>query len=56
MSINHVTQRIFEGMAYGCVVISTSPAARDMTNGIVEYVATKEEFMEKYNCIQKNVG
>lgn len=46
---NHVTQRIFEGMAYGCVVLSTSPAARDMTNGIVEYVATKEEFIEKYN-------
>ena len=45
----HPTQRIFEGLAYGCVVISDNEAARDMTDGIVEYAATEEEFINKYN-------
>lgn len=45
----HPTQRIFEGLTYGCVVISDNEAARDITNGIVEYVSTKEEFLDRYN-------
>jgi hypothetical protein len=45
----HPTQRIFEGLAYGCVVISDNEAARDLTGGIVEYAASKEEFLQKYN-------
>jgi hypothetical protein len=50
----HPTQRIFEGLAYGCVVISDNEAARDVTNGIVEYAGTKEEFLEKYNYYLSN--
>jgi hypothetical protein len=34
----HVSQRIFEAMAYGCVVLSNSLHASIQTNGIVEYV------------------
>jgi spore maturation protein CgeB len=45
----HPTQRIFEGLSYGCVVISDNEAARDMTDGIVEFVNNKEEFLQKYN-------
>jgi hypothetical protein len=57
----HPTQRIFEGLSYGCVVISDNEAARDLTNGIVEFAKDKEEFLEKYKyfldhpeeCIKK---
>lgn len=45
----HPTQRIFEGLTYGCVVISDNEAARDLTNGIVEYAKDKEEFLKLYN-------
>jgi len=41
----HVSQRIFEAMAYGCVVLSHSLHACIQTNGIVEYV---EPCPEKY--------
>jgi spore maturation protein CgeB len=50
----HVTQRVFEGLAYGCVVISDNPAAAEMTGGIVEYAANKEEFRHKYNYFLHN--
>lgn len=43
----HVSQRIYEGLAYGCVVMSNSIHASLQTNGIVEYVATKEELESK---------
>ena len=50
----HVTQRVFEGLAYGCVVISDNPSATEMTGGIVEYAANKEEFLRKYNYFLQN--
>jgi hypothetical protein len=43
---NHVTQRVFEGMAYGCVVLSDNPAAAKLTGGIVEYVGSREELID----------
>lgn len=43
----HVSQRIFEGMAYGCIVISNSPHASTQTDGIVEYAASKEDIENK---------
>lgn len=45
----HVTQRVFEALAYGCVVLSDNPAAAEMTGGVVEYVASKAEFLDRYN-------
>jgi hypothetical protein len=45
---NHVTQRVFEGLAAGCVVISDNPAAADLTDGIVVYAKNKEEFLLFY--------
>lgn len=46
---HHITQRIFEAMAYGCVVLTPTKAAEDITNGIVVYVSDKADFLNKYN-------
>jgi hypothetical protein len=45
----HVTQRVFEGLAAGCVVISDNPAAADLTGGIVVYAKNKTEFLSHYD-------
>jgi hypothetical protein len=45
---NHcVVERIFEGMAYGCVVLSDNPTAEEITDGIVEYVGNFERLVDK---------
>ena len=44
---NHVTQRVFEALAYGCVVLSDNPAAVKMTDGIVEYVGSPADVKQK---------
>jgi len=51
---SHVTQRVFEGLAAGCVVISDNPAAADLTGGIVVYAKTKEAFLELYDFYLRN--
>ena len=42
----HVSQRIFEGLTYGCIVLSNSLAACEQTNNIVIHVSTREEIEE----------
>ncbi len=44
---HHVTQRVFEGLAYGCIVLSDNPAAAKLTGGIVEYVGSREALLER---------
>lgn len=39
----HVSQRIFEGLAYGCIVLSNSLPACEQTNNIVIHVTTRED-------------
>lgn len=39
----HVSQRIYEGMAYGCIVLSNSMPACNQTNNIVIYVSSINE-------------
>jgi len=39
----HVSQRIFEGLAYGCIVLSNSLPACEQTNNIVIHVSTRDE-------------
>lgn len=51
---NVIVERVFEGMAYGCVVISDSPAAGKITNGIVQVANNKEEFLNIYNRLLSN--
>ena len=50
----HVSQRIYEGMAYGCIVLSNSEAARDQTDGIVEFVSSRREIENKIDYYLKN--
>jgi spore maturation protein CgeB len=51
----HVSQRIFEAMAYGCVVLSNSIHASIQTDGIVEYVdPDKEKFAERMEFFLQN--
>ncbi len=52
---NHVTQRVFEGLAAGCVVISDNPAATDLTGGIVVYAKDKATFLKLYDFYLHNV-
>jgi len=51
---HHVSQRIYEGLAYGCIVLSNSPAARIQTNGIVELISSKREIEERIDYYLKN--
>jgi hypothetical protein len=44
---NHVTQRVFEGLAWGAIVLSDNPAAAKLTGGIVEYVGSREQLVER---------
>ena len=50
----HVSQRIYEGMAYGCIVLSNSEAARDQTDGIVEFVSSRREIETKIDYYLNN--
>lgn len=51
----HVSQRIFEAMAYGCVVLSHSPHASIQTDGIVEYVEPdREKYAERMDFFLQN--
>lgn len=39
----HVSQRIFEGLTYGCIVLSNSISACEQTNNIVIHVSTRDD-------------
>lgn len=54
----HLSQRIFEGLAYGCIVLCENKLAEDYTNGAVVYIASKEDLvakMEYYNAHPEEV-
>lgn len=40
---NCIVERVFEGMSYGCAVISDNESAEELTNGIVKKVSSLEE-------------
>ena len=44
---HHVGQRIFEGLAYGCIVLSNSLPACEYTNNIVVHITSKEDLENK---------
>jgi hypothetical protein len=50
----HVSQRIFEGLAYGCVVLSNSIPACEQTNNIVVYVNSKQDLENKMRFFKAN--
>jgi hypothetical protein len=43
----HLSQRIFEGLAYGCIVLCENPMAAQYTDGTVVYISSKEDLVEK---------
>ena len=43
----HVSQRIYEGMAYGCIVLTNSWPAHEQTGGIAVYVSSREDLESK---------
>lgn len=45
VSHEHVSQRIFEGMAYGCIVLTNSPAAAIQTDLIAVLVTSRAELV-----------
>ena len=51
----HVSQRIYEGMAHGCIVLSHSLHASLQTEGIVEYVEPhREKIAERMRFLLKH--
>ena len=51
---NVVVERVFEGMAFGCVVISDNLVAGEITNNIVQVASNKNEFLNIYNRLLNN--
>jgi hypothetical protein len=51
---NVVVERVFEGMAFGCVVISDNPVAAEITDNIVQVCSSKEDFLNIYNRLLNN--
>jgi spore maturation protein CgeB len=50
----HVSQRIFEGLAYGCIVLSNSIPACEQTNNIVVYIESKADLENKMKYFKEN--
>lgn len=50
----HVSQRIFEGLAYGCIVLSNSLPACEQTNNIVIHVSNRDEVEKVMNYYMSN--
>jgi hypothetical protein len=50
----HVSQRIYEGLGYGCIVLTNSMAASLQTGGIAEYVETRKDVIEKIKYYMDN--
>ena len=43
----HLSQRVFEGLAYGCVVFCENPLASAVTNGVIVHITSKDDLIEK---------
>jgi hypothetical protein len=52
---HHVSQRIYEGLAYGCVVFSESPAACEQTDNIVVFIDSKTDLESKMEYYSNNL-
>jgi hypothetical protein len=50
----HVSQRIFEGMAYGCIVLTNSLPACQQTEQIAVYVDSREDLENKMRFYMNN--
>jgi hypothetical protein len=47
IEFSHLSQRIFEGLAYGCIVLCENKLAATYTDDIVVHITSKEDLIEK---------
>lgn len=50
----HLSQRIFEGLAYGCVVLCENKLASELTEGAVVYIKDKIDLVDKMKLFMEN--
>lgn len=50
----HLSQRIFEGLAYGCITLCENKLATDYTGGAVIYISSKEDLLNKILFYKKH--
>ena len=50
----HVSQRIYEGMAYGCIVLTNSIPACEQTQNIPVYVSSRQDLEDKMEFYMAN--
>ena len=50
----HLSQRLFEGMAYGCIVFCENPLAAEITGGIIVNITDKEDLARKMAYYKEN--
>lgn len=50
----HLSQRLFEGLAYGCVVLCENPLATEFTNGAIVHITSKEDLVQKMRFYKAN--
>ena len=48
------TERVFEGLAYGCVVVTDCKVAEDATDGIVKYVENYDQLFDFVSTYSSN--
>jgi spore maturation protein CgeB len=54
IKMGHLSQRVFEGLAYGCIVLCENKLASDFTDGAVVYVSSKHDLVEKMKFYKQN--
>ena len=50
----HLSQRIFEGLAYGCITLCENKLAEEITNGAVIHITSKEDLINKMHYYKNN--
>lgn len=50
----HFSQRIFEGLVYGCIVLCENKLVTEFTEGSVVYISSKEDLIEKMKFYKNN--
>lgn len=50
----HLSQRIFEGLAYGCIVLCENKLASTFTDGAVVYISSKDDLVEKMKYFKQH--
>lgn len=51
---NCIVERVFEGMALGCCVLTDNPVAEEETDGIVKYIDSYDSMMYNIEFIKNN--